>query len=97
MLIADPSVVILDETTSSLDIPTERSIHDAMRTALAGRTGLIIAHRLSTVRIADRVLVMSDGHIVEDGAPPRLLATPGRFADLQQTWGTSNGPPSEAC
>jgi ATP-binding cassette, subfamily B, bacterial len=70
VLITSPSVVILDEVTSSLDIPTERAIHDAMRTVLAGRTALIIAHRLSTVRIADRVLVMSEGRIVEDGPRP---------------------------
>jgi ATP-binding cassette subfamily B protein len=69
VLITSPAVVILDEVTSSLDIPTERAIHDAMRTVLAGRTALIIAHRLSTVRIADRVLVMSGGRIVEDAAP----------------------------
>ena len=61
LLIADPSVVILDEATSSLDIPAERLIHDAMRTVLAGRTALIIAHRPATIRIADRVLVMSGG------------------------------------
>jgi ATP-binding cassette subfamily B protein len=79
-------VVILDEATSSLDIPTERSIHDAMRTVLAGRTALIIAHRLSTVRIADRVLVMSGGHIIEDGTPDRLLTATGPFARLHETW-----------
>lgn len=67
VLITDPSVVILDEAASSLDLPTERSIHDAMRTVLAGRTALVIAHRPATVRIADRVLVMSGGRIVEDG------------------------------
>jgi ATP-binding cassette subfamily B protein len=72
VLIADPSVVILDEATSSLDIPTERLIHDAMRTVLAGRTALIIAHRPATIRIADRILVMSGGHIIEDGAPDQL-------------------------
>jgi ATP-binding cassette subfamily B protein len=86
VLITSPSVVILDEATSSLDIPTERSIHDAMRTVLAGRTALVIAHRLSTVRIADRVLVISDGHIIEDGTPDQLLAATGRFAQLHQTW-----------
>jgi ATP-binding cassette subfamily B protein len=80
VLITSPSVVILDEATSSLDIPTERSIHDAMGTVLAGRTALVIAHRLSTVRIADRVLIMSDGHIIEDGTPDQLLAATGRFA-----------------
>ncbi|HEY0001583.1 MAG TPA: ATP-binding cassette domain-containing protein, partial [Actinoplanes sp.] len=66
VLIAEPSVVLLDEPTSSLDIPTERLIHDAMRTVLAGRTVLIIAHRPATIRIADRILVMSDGQIMDD-------------------------------
>lgn len=66
VLIADPSVVILDEATSSLDIPAERLIHDAMRTVLAGRTALLIAHRPATIRIADRTLTMSGGRIVGD-------------------------------
>jgi ATP-binding cassette subfamily B protein len=81
VLIADPSVVILDEATSSLDIPTERLIHDAMRTVLAGRTALLIAHRPATIRIADRVLVMSDGQIIEDrssGVPDRPPRPPGK-------------------
>ena len=86
VVVTCPSVVILDEATSSLDIPTERAIHDAMLTVLAGRTALVIAHRLSTVRIADRVLVITDGHIVEDGTPDQLLAAPGRFAQLHQSW-----------
>lgn len=71
--LADPVVLILDEATSALDIPTERAMQTALRTLLAGRTGLIIAHRLSTVEIADRVLVVSDGHIVDDGTPAELL------------------------
>jgi len=91
LLVANPSVVILDEATSLLDIPTERLIHDAMRTVLAGRTALIIAHRLATIRIADRIIVMSGGHIIEDGTPDQLLATPGRFAQLHQLWHASNG------
>jgi ATP-binding cassette, subfamily B, bacterial len=69
VLVADPSVLILDEVTSSLDLPTERAIHEAMRTVLAGRTALVVAHRPATVGIADRVLVMAGGRIVEDGAP----------------------------
>jgi ATP-binding cassette subfamily B protein len=86
VLIADPSVVILDEATSSLDIPAERAVHDAMRTVLTGRTALIIAHRLATIRSADRVLVMSDGRIIEDGSPDQLLASPSQFAELHQAW-----------
>ncbi len=69
--LADPAVLILDEATSSLDIPSERLVQKALRTILAGRTSVIIAHRLSTVEIADRVLVMEHGRIVEDGSPGR--------------------------
>ena len=85
--LADPAVLILDEATSSLDIPSERLVQQALRTVLAGRTAVIIAHRLSTVEIADRVLVMEHGRIVEDGAPPDLIAGgEGRFSDLHQAW-----------
>ncbi|MFJ5923481.1 ABC transporter ATP-binding protein [Kitasatospora sp. NPDC092948] len=85
-LLADPAVLILDEATSSLDVPGEQAVQHAMRTVLAGRTAVIIAHRLSTVEIADRVLVMDQGHIVEDGTPAALIAGEGRFATLHQTW-----------
>ena len=72
--LADPAVLVLDEATSSLDVPSERLVQRALRTILADRTALIIAHRLSTVEIADRVLVMDEGRIVEDGSPEELLA-----------------------
>ncbi|MFD0884209.1 ABC transporter ATP-binding protein, partial [Streptosporangium algeriense] len=84
--LADPAVLILDEATSSLDVPGERLVQRAMRTVLAGRTALIIAHRLSTVEIADRVLVMEGGVIVEDGPPDRLVQDAGRFAGLHRAW-----------
>jgi ABC-type multidrug transport system fused ATPase/permease subunit len=85
--LADPAVLILDEATSSLDIPSERLVQRALRTVLAGRTAVIIAHRLSTVEIADRVLVMEHGRIVEDGTPEALVsAGSGRFSDLHQAW-----------
>ncbi|MEU7744148.1 ABC transporter ATP-binding protein [Nonomuraea sp. NPDC049158] len=84
--LADPAVLILDEATSSLDVPSERLVQRALRTILADRTALIIAHRLSTVEIADRVLVMEGGEIVEDGSPDRLIAASGRFAGLHQAW-----------
>ena len=67
--LADPAVLILDEATSSLDIPSERMVQRALETVLADRTALVIAHRLSTVEIADRVLVLEHGRIVEDGPP----------------------------
>ncbi|HKB18142.1 MAG TPA: ABC transporter ATP-binding protein, partial [Candidatus Dormibacteraeota bacterium] len=70
--LANPRVLILDEATSSLDLPSERLVQRALRTLLRGRTAFIIAHRLSTVEIADRVLVIDAGRIVEDGAPAEL-------------------------
>ncbi|WP_327091198.1 ABC transporter ATP-binding protein/permease [Nonomuraea sp. NBC_01738] len=84
--LADPAVLILDEATSSLDVPSERLVQRALRTILADRTALIIAHRLSTVEIADRVLVMDRGEIVEDGHPDQLIAASGRFAGLHRAW-----------
>ncbi|MFE2579027.1 ABC transporter ATP-binding protein [Streptomyces sp. NPDC059378] len=85
-LLADPAVLILDEATSSLDIPGERAVQQAMTTVLRGRTAVVIAHRLSTVEIADRVLVMEHGRIVEDGSPAELTAGTGRFSDLHRAW-----------
>jgi ATP-binding cassette subfamily B protein len=87
--LADPAVLILDEATSSLDIPTERLVQRAMRTILADRTAFVIAHRLSTVQIADRVLVIENGQIVEDGPPARLVASGGRYSALHQQWADS--------
>jgi len=84
--LAAPAVLVLDEATSLLDIPSERLVQRALRTILAGRTALIIAHRLSTVRIADRVLVMADGRIIEDGPPDRLLAEGGEYSALHASW-----------
>ncbi len=85
--LADPDVLILDEATSSLDVPSERLVQRALRTILAGRTAVIIAHRLSTVEIADRVLVIEGGRIVEDGSPEALVAgDASRYADLHDAW-----------
>jgi ATP-binding cassette subfamily B protein len=85
--LADPAVLILDEATSSLDVPSERLVQRALRTILSGRTAVIIAHRLSTVEIADRVLVLEHGRIVEDGSPADLVAGgDGRFSDLHEAW-----------
>ncbi|NQX29731.1 ABC transporter ATP-binding protein [Microbacteriaceae bacterium VKM Ac-2854] len=84
--LADPAVLILDEATSSLDIPSERLVQEGLQTLLADRTAVIIAHRLSTVAIADRVLVMEHGRIVEDGTPEALIAGTGRFAQLHAAW-----------
>ena len=89
VVLADPAVVLLDEATSSLDVPSERAVQAALQTVLAGRTALIIAHRLSTVLVADRVLVMADGRIVEDGSPEQLMTGTGEFADLHAAWRAS--------
>jgi len=88
--LADPAVLILDEATSSLDVPTERAVQRALRTVLVERTALIIAHRLSTVEIADRVLVLADGRVIEDGTPEALIASgEGQFAALHESWSDS--------
>ncbi|QBS42409.1 ABC transporter [Nocardia sp. CS682] len=86
VFLADPAVIVLDEATSSLDIPSERLVQRALETVLRERTAVIIAHRLSTVAIADRVLVLESGRIVEDGTPAELIAGTGRFASLHAAW-----------
>ncbi|MGV0838258.1 ABC transporter ATP-binding protein [Mycolicibacterium thermoresistibile] len=90
--LADPAVLILDEATSALDIPSERMVQRALRTVLADRTALVIAHRLSTVEIADRVLVLEHGRIEEDGPPGELIDRgDGRYAALHHAWLESLG------
>ncbi|WP_230987404.1 ABC transporter ATP-binding protein [Mycolicibacter heraklionensis] len=84
--LADPAVLILDEATSSLDIPGERMVQKALRSVLAQRTALVIAHRLSTVEIADRVLVIEGGRIIEDGPPAELIRAEGHYAALHDAW-----------
>ena len=87
--LAAPAVLVLDEATSLLDIPSERLVQGALRTVLAGRTAVIIAHRLSTVAIADRVLVLDRGRITEDGAPGDLMSGDGEYAALHASWAAS--------
>lgn len=84
--IADPAVLLLDEATSSLDIPSERMVQHGLKTLLKGRTAIIIAHRLSTVSIADRVLVLEHGEIIEDGTPSDLIAGDGKFSRMHKAW-----------
>ena len=97
VFLANPRVLILDEATASLDIPSERAVQAALRTVLAGRTALVIAHRLSTVLGADRVLVIHEGSVVEDGSPQQLIASGGRFAAMYTSWDELNqGQEAEA-
>src|SRR5579862_2642931 len=73
-ILADPRVLVLDDATSAVDAHTEESIHDGLRAVLAGRTTLLIAHRVSTLHLADRVVVLDAGRIVEQGAHDELMA-----------------------
>ncbi|MCF8528915.1 MAG: ABC transporter ATP-binding protein/permease [Aquiluna sp.] len=84
--LANPAVLILDEATSSLDIPSEKMVQNGLKTLLRGRTAVIIAHRLSTVSIADRVLVMEHGKVIEDGSPVELVENGGKFSRLYEAW-----------
>lgn len=85
LLLAAPRVVVLDEATAALDSTNERAIQDALGEALAGRTAIVIAHRLSTVRSADEILVVEAGRIVERGTHAALLERGGRYAELYTT------------
>ncbi|MFN8515172.1 MAG: hypothetical protein U0841_21830 [Chloroflexia bacterium] len=83
VFLLDPDVVILDEASSRLDLATEQLIHAALGRLLAGRTGIIVAHRLATVAYADDILVLEHGRVREHGPRPALAADPGsRFAGL---------------
>jgi ATP-binding cassette subfamily B protein len=93
LLLKSPSVVILDEATAHLDSENEQLVHAALQTALQGRTSIVIAHRLSTVRDADQILVLEKGSIVEHGTHDELVAKGGLYSDLynrQDLTGASN-------
>jgi len=89
--LVDPPILLLDEATSNLDLHSEARVQRAMRSAAAGRTTVLVAHRLQTARLADRILVVEGGRIVQDGTHDDLLATPGRYRDL---WSSYDGASS---
>jgi ATP-binding cassette subfamily B protein len=94
LLLKDPAIVILDEATSHLDSESELAIQRALAGALVGRTAIVIAHRLSTVVGADRILVVDGGRIVEEGGHEELLALGGLYADLSRTQLRPAGEPA---
>ena len=83
-LLKDPAILILDEATSSLDSESERLVQDALETLMQGRTTFVIAHRLSTVRRADRIVVLNQGRIVEEGTHEQLLSNAGLYKRLHE-------------
>ncbi len=83
-LIKNAPILILDEATSALDNESERQVQASLERLMAGRTTLVIAHRLSTVQKADRILVLDDGQVVEQGSHQELLDRGGRYASLYQ-------------
>ena len=85
LLLRSPSIVVLDEATAHLDSESEELVQQALANALRGRTSIVIAHRLSTVRDADAIVVIDDGHVVEQGTHQELLAAGGLYADLYET------------
>jgi ATP-binding cassette subfamily B protein len=93
LLLKAPDVVVLDEATAHLDSESELAVQQALKLALAGRTSLVIAHRLSTVREADQILVVDHGRIVERGSHDDLMAADGLYADLYRTQFERQGHP----
>jgi ABC-type multidrug transport system fused ATPase/permease subunit len=96
LLLARQRVVILDEATAHLDNTSEAAVQEALTEALEGRTAVVIAHRLSTVRAADQILVVERGRIVERGTHEDLLAAGGRYAELHRTQFATPGEPAAA-
>ena len=86
VLLQNPAILLLDEATASIDPLTEAHVQDALATVLQNRTSIIIAHRLSTVRAADRIIVLRDGQIIEEGNHDALLAQGGHYAELYTTY-----------
>ncbi|WP_079166942.1 ABC transporter ATP-binding protein [Streptomyces oceani] len=95
LLLAQPRVVVLDEATAHLDSASEAAVQEALAEALAGRTSVVIAHRLSTVRAADEILVLEEGHIVERGTHSELLDVGGRYEELYRTQFSEDAPDTD--
>jgi ATP-binding cassette subfamily B protein len=91
--LVDPAILLLDEATSNLDLQTEAKVQAAMGVAASGRTTILIAHRLQTARLADRIIVIDHGRVVEDGRHDVLVAAGGRYAEM---WSAAEGAPAAA-
>jgi ATP-binding cassette subfamily B protein len=95
-LLVNPPVLILDDATSAIDVHVEQQIHEALRTLMEGRTTLIVAHRLSTISLADRVVLLDDGRVVADGHHTELLETSPLYAEvLARTFAGADGEPPD--
>jgi ATP-binding cassette subfamily B protein len=81
-ILVNPRILVLDDATSAIDVTTEEAIHEALETLMTGRTTIVIAHRLSTISLADRVVLLDDGHIVASGTHTELLATEPRYVEV---------------
>ncbi len=85
-LLADPKLLVLDEATSSIDVATELVLTQGLERLVEGRTAFIVAHRLSTIRGADRIFVIDEGSIVEEGTHDQLIERGGFYGDLYSSW-----------